>query len=532
MNPAGQGSAPSVGERLVWAATLLLAVGAAAVFVFGVVYRLAYPHELEWMEGAIADQATRVVDGLPLYTAPGPDYVPFLYPPLQPWLGAVGILMGLDALLALRLVAVLATLVGAGTIFGWVRRETASVRHGVAAAGVFLAGHGWLAWWYDLARNDTLCVAGVLATGALLRSSCAWRWLWAALAATVAVLAKQTAFVWLLGMAVGAFALDRRVAWRFLAGFLVTTGAVLGVMHVASNGWSTFFLWTLPGQHGFVDDRWVGFWTEDMVPLVPLAALAGAGVVAMGCRGRVRDGCFFAAVAGGGLVASWLSRLHVGGFDNVLMYGFVGLTVVGVIGGSALAWSRAVPLLLGVQFVLLGLAACRRDAGSFLPPSAHARAHGELAAFVAAQPGPVWLLAHGYISTRAGRGSWAHGQALLDVLQLLPKTPDGTPDFLAVVDRRRLDVLPPRHREAVTGLLDGTVQALRERRFAAIVLEGVVEQAFVGIFGAGLTGDDGRLGTDDDPYVPDPAPLLSEPTALRALVGTTVHSPRAYRRRP
>lgn len=531
MNLEGRVGGESATAAVTWWLPLLLAVGAAAVFVFGIVHRLGYPHELEWMEGAIADQAARVAHGLPLYTAPGPDYVPFLYPPLQPWLGAVGICFGLDGLFALRLVAVLATLACVAAIFGWVRRETASARLGVVAAGVFLAGHGWLAWWYDLARNDTLCVAGVLGAGALLRSAGPRRWLWAALAATAAVLAKQTALVWLLGIAVGAAAFDRRVALRFLAAFVAMTGGTLAVMHVTSDGWSTFFLWTLPGQHGFVADRWLGFWTEDVALLWPLAALALAGGLAMRRRARGRDACFWLTFAGGGLAASWMSRLHVGGFDNVLVYGFAGLAVAGPVGAAAAAWHRLGPLLLALQFVLLGVAASRREPGSLLPPPAHARAHGELAAFVAAQPGPVWLPAHGYISTRAGRGSWAHGQAVLDVLQLLPKAADGTPDFLALVDRRRLEVLPPRHREALTSLLDGTVQALRERRFAAIVLEGVVEQTFVGIFGAGFAGDDGRLGTDDDPYVPEATPLLTEPAALRALVGITVHSPRAYLRR-
>ena len=87
---------------------LLLACAAAAVawFAFAVSQRLFYPHELEWMEGALADHAARVADGLPLYCEPTPEHVPFLYSPLLFWLGALGMTVGLDGILALRLIAV------------------------------------------------------------------------------------------------------------------------------------------------------------------------------------------------------------------------------------------------------------------------------------------------------------------------------------------------------------------------------------------------------------------------------------------
>ncbi|MGK0262217.1 MAG: hypothetical protein ACI8UD_000857, partial [Planctomycetota bacterium] len=53
-----------------WWALLLLAAVATIAFLFAISQRLFYPHELEWMEGALADHASRVADGLPLYCEP------------------------------------------------------------------------------------------------------------------------------------------------------------------------------------------------------------------------------------------------------------------------------------------------------------------------------------------------------------------------------------------------------------------------------------------------------------------------------
>ena len=45
------------------------------------------------------------------------------------------------------------------------------------AVGLFFAGYGWLAWWYDLARNDALFVFLALAAAYVLRHGGDRRWL-------------------------------------------------------------------------------------------------------------------------------------------------------------------------------------------------------------------------------------------------------------------------------------------------------------------------------------------------------------------
>jgi hypothetical protein len=164
---------------------------------------------------------------------------------------------------------------------------------------------------------------------------------------------------------------------------------------------------------------------------------------------------------------------------------------------------------------------------TLLPSAAHAQAHDELRAFVAAQPGPVWIPGHGHVTTRAGKGTGAHGQAIFDLMQLLPKQPDGLFDLAALTDRSRLQGLSPKGREALAALLDAAVASLRERRLGAVILDEVGVHAFLFVFAPGLVGPDGVFGTDDDPYVRLPGPLLTEPRAIAPLLGYDVHSPYA-----
>jgi hypothetical protein len=521
--------------RAVWGMLLVASALATGWFVFGVAHRLGYPHELEWMEGAMVDHASRVADGLPLYCEPGPDHVPFLYAPLLFWLGGTAIALQLDGLLALRLIATVAT-VGAALLIGhWVRRETGRVGPGLVAVGLFLAGYGWLAWWYDLARNDGLFVLAMLGAGYQLRHGAARRWLWAGALATLAFLAKQSALMWLPALTVGALCHDWRAALRFVAATAAGIGGAVLALHLVSDGWSTFFLFEMPSHHGWNGDRKLAFWTEDLLPLLPLLAL---GLVGFACRVRGPQrgaALLLAAFGSGGLLTSWLSRLHVGGFDNVMLYGFAAACVLGPAAGAPdRPWLRwLVPALLLAQFTWLGQAAwSRAPRRTLLPTAAHAAAHAALATFVAAQPGPVWIPAHGGITRRLGKGTGAHGQAIFDLLQALPKDAAGMLDLSALTDRSRLAHLSPRVQRAIAAFIDRTNAALRARRFAAVVVDEVGAHAFAPLFAQGLAGVDGQLGTDDDPYVRDANSLLPDPQAIRPLLGYDVHTPHVWRRRP
>ena len=489
------------------------------VFLYAVSQRLLYPHELEWMEGALADHASRVADGLPLYCEPQAEHVPFLYAPLLFWLGGLGMKLGLDGILALRLIATLFS-VGSAVLIGlWVRKETALAVSGLVASGIFVAGYGWLAWWYDLARNDSLFVFLCLATTYQLRHGGRRQWLWAGLLATLALLAKQSALMWLPAVGVGAMCWNWRIAIKFGLIAVTAMSASIGILHLASDGWSTLYLFQMPQHHGWVGHRKLGYWTQDIVPMLPLVALGLAGF-ATGLRSNAGNALYLAAFGCGGIACSWLSRMHVGGFENVMMYGFASACVLGPIAASRGSGVMRIigPSVLILQFSWLGYEAWQRSPSvTLFPTAAHRKAHDELRAYVSAQSGPVWIPAHGHISYRAGNGTGAHGQAIFDIMQMLPKLSDGMLDFSALADPSKLAHLPKRGREAVSALVDNSNKALSELRFAAIVIDEVGANPFAALFATGMSG-----------YARKPGFVISEPTAIKPLLGYDAHSPYVF----
>lgn len=512
-----------------WTVLLLLAAGSAVAFLWLVAQRLPYPHELEWMEGAMADHAHRIASGQALYCAPTPEHVPFLYAPLLFWLAGGLQALGVPELLALRGISAACSLGIALLVGHWVRVHTGRFRPGLVASGVFVAGYGWLWWWYDLARNDSLFLLLILATAYALQHAGRGRLLVAALLATAALLAKQSAAMWLPAIGVGALCLDWRLGWRFcVLGATLCAGAI-GALHWQSDGWSTFYLFDMPRHHGVEGSRKLGFWTEDVLPMLPLLLLGLGGFLAA-VRRDPRGALFLAAVGSGGLLTSWASRLHVGGFDNVLIYAFAAACVL----GPAAVQTRArwlewlTPGLLAVQFVVLfGLAWHRHPEITALPSPAHRAAHEQLQDFLQKVDGDVFLPGHGAVTRRAGKPASAHGQAIFDLLQVLPRLPNGNLDLGVLVDEARLGTLPPRAAAALRSFRDGVVQGLASQRFGALVLDQQLAASFEALFAFGIAGADAKFGTADDLYTRRAAPLLENGKALNPLVGFEVHSPYA-----
>ncbi len=520
-------STPARSPLLSRAWLLLLAAAAVSLLLFGwlTVQRLPYPFELEWMEGAMADHAWRVAAGEPLYCAPSPEHVPFLYAPLLFWLAGLLMKLGVPELLALRGIACGASIGVAMLIGHWVRQHTGRLVPGLVATGVFLAGYGWLWWWYDLARNDSLFLLAILGTGYALRHGGRFRVPLAAVLAVVAMLAKQSAAMWLPAITVGALCLDWRLGLRFAGAALLGIGLTLTAMHLSSDGWSTFYLFTMPQYHGIEGHRKLGFWTEDIVPMLPLLLLGLGGFVAQWRAGERKEALFLAAVGSGGLMTSWASRLHTGGFDNVLVYGFAAACVLGPAALRARArWLElATPALLAVQFVILfGYAWQRGPNTTALPSAAHRQAHEELTEYVRSQPGMVIMPGHGGVTRRAGKPSSAHGQAIFDLLQVLPKLDNGMLDLPALLDDQRLAQLPPLASAALKSFRDTLLAALASRSIGAIVLDAQIGENFEGLFLYGA-GDRYRRRTD---------PVLSDGRALNPLMGYVVNSPYALEAMP
>ena len=122
---------------------LVPVLAASAWFVIAFAWivssRLAYPFDLEWLEGALLTSSQRILDGKPLYGPPSADYVSFSYQPLYVAIVAVlGRVFGLQLAIA-RGVSVAATLVVGALLMRVALRETKNWKVTFVVAGMFFA---------------------------------------------------------------------------------------------------------------------------------------------------------------------------------------------------------------------------------------------------------------------------------------------------------------------------------------------------------------------------------------------------------
>ena len=246
--------------------------------------RVAYPFELEWMEGGMLDHIERVRSGKPLYTPPSLEFGSYPYTPLFPWVGAAFAEVLGPGFASARLVSILSTVVVLVLLARLARAQASGRDLGLAAllsAGLYAAGNDFTGGWFDLARIDAVAYACGLGAFAVARSAApAPRAIAAAAAlAVLGCLGKQSLLA--LGTSVAASFYLR--SWRQAAAYLAVFGALL-----------VGTVWALEVR----TDHWFRFWTFDILTNAPtheplvvgLLDRVRAGSRAGDPRGRARDG--------------------------------------------------------------------------------------------------------------------------------------------------------------------------------------------------------------------------------------------------
>ena len=409
--------------------------------------RVAYPYDLEWMEGGMLEHVARVLGGQPLYVPPSAEFTPYIYAPLYYYVAALfAKLFGLR-LLALRMVSLLASVGVLGLIAALTHARTRSRLGALVAAGLFAALFERAGAFFDLARADSVALFFLLLAIWLLLAR-ERRDVAAGVLLAAAFFTKQTMLLVALPVVLArTFSLRGPRRLLCLGSFVALAAAGTVALHLRTQGWSTYYLFSLPASHPWIPNLWLRFWTHDLCTVVPIAVaalvlrLAGrAGVPAV----SLVEG---AAVLGR-LLESWISLLHRFGFTNVLMPAYACLAWQT---GVALGWlNRPAPAsptrrLAGwaclVQLALLWFPAWRQ-----VPTAADQAAGAALVARLAAIPGPVFIPCHPHLARLAGKTTYAQQMALVDVMRGQPRR---VADALGADVQRRL----------------------RAREFAAVVLD-------------------------------------------------------------
>lgn len=389
---------------------LLAALAAVlmAITAYAVAIRIAYPFELEWMEGAMAVHVGRLLRGQPLYVEPTLAFVPFAYPPLYYYVCAPIALLTGEGFAPLRMISVAATMMTALSIASIVRRVSGAVA-AWAACGAFAGAYALSDAWFDLGRVDALYVALLAATYlAAIRAATRIDWALAGALAALAFMTKQPAVVALAPLALRLLIVDRRAALFFCGSFAALSAAILVILWIATDGWYSYYVFHLPALRLRVSPRsarTLSFWTSD---LLPFAIGLGMGVaIAIGKREWRHI-----ALVTGLILSAWMSRLEGGAWNNTVIPAYLACAILL---GLSLRPELPAPLLrhalaAGQLVILL------YDPRAFIPTAQH-RVEGE--AFresLRTMNAPVWVLDHSFWPTQAGRREFAHGWAITDVV--------------------------------------------------------------------------------------------------------------------
>jgi hypothetical protein len=436
--------------------------------------RIAYPYDLEWMEGGMLHHALRLQTGQGLYNEPSIDFIPYLYTPLYPaLLAALGEVFGLTYTLG-RVVSVLSLAGIAVVAFAsicarrWQHVMTLPAIVGtVIALGLFAAVYPFVEGWYDLVRADTLFL--FLITAGLIA---ALHWSdqgegvggHARVAAVGAILAfaffaKQTGILY---VALGGI-IVLVVSWRRLPTFIAAAGAIglggSGVLNLTSGGWYWTYIRKIHAAHDFNMDR---FWKSYSHILWHFRALTILVVVTLLVVGY-----------------TWLRRPREGARRELprqarpfLLWtaAFAVSTVVGAIGWGtefahfnaympaflhgALAAGAAIPTLAACAEILWGSRTLSRlvvhgVAGTaalalawtcwhwvwtpqrFMPTRADVVAGDKLIQRIRALDGEVWMPSHPWYLALAGKQPFVHRMGVKDVTWRQTRTVVGLDDALA-----------------------------------------------------------------------------------------------------
>jgi hypothetical protein len=421
-------------ERVLRAAVLAMGAVLAGFFVYVVIARAVHPIALEWMTGAILDHVERVRAGLPVYAPPKVEFIAFLYPPLYYWASAI--LAGQGAVVvACRAISIASTLASAALIALIARTLGSSRYFAVVGVLLFAGAYSYTGYFYDLERCDSLFVALLLAaTWALLR----WRSLASAGAAgalfALAMLTKQQAFVVMLGAAVGlALTRERRRLAALAASAALVAGPVVVWLQHSTGGWFSYYVLSVPARHG-LEIRFLSlFLISDVAQAF---ALAGATVAAVWTSARALsrrgdasprdvDDVVFGGTLAAAFIAAGTSRLHLGGFVNVLMPWSSMACIAFAVAASrldAIADASRRGAVLVSAAALLQLMRFAYDPDEATPTLAHVRAANALDARVHAleRTGEVFLHGTGHETSRPH----FHAAALQDLLRAGAALPD------------------------------------------------------------------------------------------------------------
>jgi 4-amino-4-deoxy-L-arabinose transferase-like glycosyltransferase len=465
--------------RLIIAMRILVLSSAGyyiVAYIAAAILRISYPFELEWMEGSMVEHVQRVAAGTQLYVQPSLDFVPAIYAPMFYYISAIVATFVGDGFFPLRLVAFSASLGCFLMIYLFVRRESGGHFVAFLATGLFAATYKISGFWFDVGRVDCLFLLFVLIAAYLIRfHSSLLSDLLAGALMSLGILSKQNGLVVAIALAIYCILTRRVRAAAFIGSILLVVGIFTLYLNKVSDGWYMFYVFDLPQQHGYAKAFLVMFWVRDLLaPMFLATVMTLLYVFVQRGTGNRQQFKFYALFFGGLIAASWMARLKLGGYFNVLIPAYAALAIGFGLAAqllinylrdkslndtprlatetSSVGWPRNSGLdsknLLMLCYILLILPFSHLfyNPAYAVPTKQDVQAGRDLVHQIEYFPGDVFLPYHGYIPSLAGKPPHAHIAAIRDIF-------NGKDTRLQ------------------TELLKEIEDAIQQRRFSAIILD-------------------------------------------------------------
>jgi hypothetical protein len=396
------------------------------MFIVIAVSRLTFPFDVEWMEGGMVEHVFRILNSQPIYTAPSLEFIPYIYTPLYFYLSSwVSELTGIG-FFPLRLVSFISTLSILLFTFLIVKNETNNKPVSIISAGLFAACFEISGFWFDLARVDSLFLALFVISFYLLisfnnKSSLIFSGIFAALS----FLTKQTAFIILVPLVLYIIYDKRWNCLYYIIPLITISSGISLYMNYISDGWYYHWLVEIPAGHQWIYYKIVSFWIIDIFKPLALSFFIGISFLYIIFSGNKRRFILYTALFVGLFLCAWSSRIHLGGYDNVLMPAFFGITLLfglglnellSVISGNKKSQNQYLKLFLFLaviaQFFILFY-----NPFTQIPKEQDWAYGNKLIKEMRQTKGEVYIPDHQYIARYAGKTSYAHFYVLIDFFE-------------------------------------------------------------------------------------------------------------------
>jgi hypothetical protein len=414
-------------------------VAAFGALLWMLARRLAYPYDLEWMEGGMLCHSLQVLQGKPIYGPPSVDFIPFLYTPLYPTVVAgLSKVFGLGYALG-RFVSLLGFF--GALLLGYVfaRREGGSRATAFAALALPAAAFVPTGAFYDLVRPDSLFLG--------LTAAAMWIGWWkrdshAGVAAAAALLVaafftKQTASPFMAALGCALLVANRRVVPTYVATLAALGLPSLWWMNHSTQGWFWTYVFKLHQMHDFYPGRaFLGSPVRLILLLGPSLLLIPWALA----RARTPGLVYAAWVAAAGFASSCLGFGTQWAFTNAFIPGiYFGAVAIGASAGRLVESGPrlrphvvyallALSVAIAPGFLLPRLApifprdwAIDRDAptgyrlADWVPKAEDRQLGDALVEKLRATPGEVLIPFHPYYARLAGKQTHVHRMGVMDI---------------------------------------------------------------------------------------------------------------------